>query len=194
MESDTGVEANTHRQGSVNWQGPQYRFTERQQIAWDRLWQAADDYPSNSLPDAPAFRLNSLQLACLQFCVELLDQHYRASAFECPLVCALAAQGYDQNGWLPLNSYVDILSKAIRIGQSFAVQHTLLLGSDSEDLFEEMERKLAGDWSGAVLCEIPSEFDTAGKTRSELLYSWLTTTLVGTKSPMAWMMSIAFEI
>lgn len=150
---------------------------------------------SSSLPDAPAFRLNRLQLPCLQFCVELLDQHYQASAFECPLVCALAALGYDQDGWLPLNSYVNILSKAIRIGQSFAVQHTLLLGSDSEDLFEDMERRKAGHWTGEVCCEIPSAFDRARMTRSELLCSWLeTTAVVGTKTPMDWMMSIAFEV
>lgn len=139
--------------------------------------------------------MSPLRLACLQFCVELLDQHYQGSPFECALVCALTALGYDQDGWLPLNSYVDILSKAIRIGQSFVVQHTLLLGSDSEDLFEEMERKRAGDWTGGILCEIPSEFNSARPTRSELLYSWLNTSIVvGTKSPMDWMLSTAFEI
>jgi hypothetical protein len=192
-------EANIRRQASDNWQGPRYRFTAEQQTAWERLWQAADDYPTrdmrSGLPDAGAFRLNPLQLACLQFCVALLDQHYQASEFECALVCALAALGYDQDGWLPLNSYVDILSKAIRLGQFFAVQHTLLLGSDSEELFEEMERKMAGDWSGAVLCEIPLEFDRAKMTRSELLYSWLNAkAVIGTKTPMDWMMSIAFEV
>ena len=127
--------------------------------------------------------------------MELLNQHYQASAFECVLVCALAALGYDQDGWLPLNHYGDCLSKTIRIGQSLVVQHTVLWGSDSDDLFEEMERKRAGDWTGEVLCEIPSEFNRARPTRSELLYSWLqTTTTVGTKTPMDWMMSLAFEI
>jgi hypothetical protein len=199
VESDTGVEANIRRQSSDNWQGPRYRFTAQQQAAWDRLSQAADEYPIRQMrsrePGGLEFRLNPLELACLQFCVELLDQHYQASAFECALVCALAALGYDQDGWLPLNSYVDILSKAIRIGQSFVVQHTLLLGSDSEDLFDYMKRKKAGYRTGEVGCEIPSPFDRAGMTRSELLYSWVkTTTVVGTKSPMDWMIGVAFEI
>lgn len=110
------------------------------------------------------FKVNSLQLAYLQFCVELLDQHYQASAFECALVCALAALSHDQDCWLFYTSYMDILSKVIRIGQGFVVQHTLLLGSDSEDLFEEMDRKKAGDW------------------RDEA---------VGTKTPMDWMMNTA---
>jgi hypothetical protein len=94
-----------------------------------------------------------------------------------------------------LNFYVDILSKAIRIGQSFVVQHTLLLGSDSEDLFDYMKCKKAGHWMGEMACEIPSVFDRVRMTRSDLLYSWLkTTTVVGTKSPMDWMIGVAFEI
>jgi hypothetical protein len=198
MDSDMGVEANTSRQASDNCQGPPYQFTAQQQSAWDRLCQTANDSPiepMHSDPDASVFRLNSLQLACLQFCVELLNQHYHDSAFECALVCALAALGYDQDGWLPLNSYVDILSKAVRIGQSLVVQHTLLLGSDSEDLFEDMQCKKDGDWTGEVLCEIPSISDRTRATRSDLLSSWLRTTIVvGTKSPMDWMLSIAFEI
>jgi hypothetical protein len=138
------------------------------------------------------FKVNSLQLACLQFCVGLLDQQYQQSAFECALVCALAPLSHDEDCWLLRTSYVDILSKVIRIGRSLVVQHTLLLGSDSEFLFEELERKTAGDWRGEVLCEIPMECDRPGATRFEWLLSWLETTMVvGTKSPVDWMMKIA---
>jgi hypothetical protein len=124
--------------------------------------------------------------------VELLNQHHRSSALECALVYALAALGHDSNCWLNWRSYADLLDKAIRIAQSFMVQHTLRSGSDSEDHFEDMERKKAGDSWGEVACEVPSELNRPRPTRSEWLYSWLkTTTTVGTKSPMDWMIRIA---
>jgi hypothetical protein len=84
----------------------------------------------------------------------------------------------------------------IRIGQSFIVQQTLLLGSDSKDIFEELEkreleRKRIGDWTGEMLCEIPAEDDEPGTTRWERLDSWVkNTTAVGTKTSIDWMMSI----
>ncbi|KAJ5249574.1 hypothetical protein N7524_011890 [Penicillium chrysogenum] len=80
-------------------------------------------------------------------------RHSGSSALECALVYALAALGHDSNCWLNWRSYADLLDKAIRIAQSFMVQHTLRSGSDSEDHFEDMERKKAGDSWGEVACE-----------------------------------------
>ena len=141
--------------------------------------------------------LRSLERACLQFCVELLDQHYEVETFECALVCALAALSHDDKGWLRLVSYVDILSKMIRIGQSLMVQHTLLLGSDAEERFEVLKRREAGLQTAEMLCEIPYEDDSEseGPTHAERLDFWLETTrTIRVKTPMVWMMSIAFEI
>lgn len=101
--------------------------------------------------------MNPLQRACLKFCLELLGQSYQTSAFECALVCAWAALGFDEGGWLPLSSYVDVISKAIRMSQSFGFHVALLLGSDSKRRFAEMERKNAGDRPGEEeFCEVPS--------------------------------------
>ncbi|KAJ6117868.1 DNA helicase recq [Penicillium sp. IBT 18751x] len=142
--------------------------------------------------DASTFRLNTLQHACLDFCIALLDQPYQTSAFDCALVCGLAALGYDHRGWLPFNAYVDILSKAIRIGQSFVVHYALLKGSDSEDYFDYMEGKDAKEWQGEEACHI---LNKKGLEFSEWLSALRNSRMVfGTKNPMGWMMSIAFEI
>jgi hypothetical protein len=65
--------------------------------------------------DRTTFRVSALQLACLQFCAELVDQEYQDSPFDCALVCALAALGVDVHGWLNRDVYVDTLFCVHRI-------------------------------------------------------------------------------
>jgi hypothetical protein len=58
-----------------------------------------------------------------------------------------------------------------------------------------MERKKAGDRSGEAFREVPSNSNGVETTRMEWLDAWLKTTgIVGTKSPMDWMISVAVEI
>ncbi|KAF3003903.1 hypothetical protein E8E15_000711 [Penicillium rubens] len=135
VESGQATDAAAHRQqASDDRNDLRYQFTEQQKSAWGRLWQAALDHQGTE-EETSAFR------------------HHRSSALECALVYALAALGHDSNCWLNWRSYADLLDKAIRIAQSFMVQHTLRSGSDSEDHFEGMERKKAGDSWGEVACE-----------------------------------------
>lgn len=130
------------------------------------MWQAALDH-QGSEEETSIFRVNQLQLAYLQSYIELLSQHYRSSALRYALVCAQAALRHDSDGWLNWRSYADLLDKAIRIAQSFMVQHTLRSGSDSKDHFEDIERKKAGDSWGEVAYKVPSELDRPRLTRSE---------------------------
>lgn len=53
---------------------------------------------------APAARghaqdLSPLQEACLDFCIELLNQRIQVHEYDCALVCALAVLGCRFDGW-----------------------------------------------------------------------------------------------
>jgi hypothetical protein len=61
-------------------------------------------------PDNRAqFELSTVDTACLDFCMELLNQRTRVEDYECALICALAVQGRGEAGWRDADSYPPIL-------------------------------------------------------------------------------------
>ncbi|KAL4732835.1 hypothetical protein BDV11DRAFT_215147 [Aspergillus similis] len=112
---------------------PQYVMTARQQKTWQRLWQlarqpaadqAGDALASRGSPDpmAPeldhsrieAFVMTPLETACLEFCIELLNQKTKVHEYESTLVCAMAVLGRGEQGWRDPNSYPPIISRVLK--------------------------------------------------------------------------------
>ncbi|BCR90106.1 uncharacterized protein ACHE_51304S [Aspergillus chevalieri] len=46
----------------------------------------------------PAWMMSPMERACLEFCIELLNQRHRAHEYESPLVCAMAVLGWGRLG------------------------------------------------------------------------------------------------
>ena len=126
------------------WKGqkPEYGMTARQRRYWQRLWglaqQAADERAS---PDpmemdaeaeaASTWEMTVIETACLEFCIELLNQRYRTQEYESPLVCAMAVLGRSEKGWRDADSYPPILSRVIKIARFLLVQKALWMDPDA---------------------------------------------------------------
>jgi len=88
------------------WASPKYRFTKRQRRTWDTLVKEAtrkasgeesvdesedegdSDMDEEDEEDEPR-KLSTIQTACLDFCIELLNQHITRKEYDSALVCAL---------------------------------------------------------------------------------------------------------
>lgn len=135
-----------------DWQSPRYQFTARQSRTWRELWRLAraqvasrqgDSSPTAYSQGSPAnadsqsydaFSLSPIQLACMDFCIELLNQRIGASEYESAFVCALAVLGRTSYGWRDTNSYPPILSKILKIARFIVLYKALLLDPYADDL------------------------------------------------------------
>ncbi|KAF9890012.1 hypothetical protein FE257_006692 [Aspergillus nanangensis] len=112
-----------------DWAYPQYDLTARQRAKWEDLWWLIQH------PEAPVEVEEALQpwimrpreQACLEFCVELLNQRHRTQEYESALVCAMAVLGRGERGWQGPDSYPPILSRVIKIARFMVVQKALWL-------------------------------------------------------------------
>ena len=181
---------------------PSYRFTPRQQAAWNRLVQIArpvirPQNPGQSIILQPGQRrpwelspspvpsasssseeesftdddemdkdiyldpeldptperfippLTPIQRACLDFCIELLNQRVVHREYDCALVCAMAVLGVrDRGGWRTPEDYSPILSKVIKLARFMVVQKAMEL-ADIEDEAELTSSMQENDWDSA---------------------------------------------
>jgi hypothetical protein len=63
----------------------------------------------------------AIEQACLEFCVELLNQRHRTHEYESVLVCAMAVQGWGEARWRDPDSYPPILSRVIKVARFMVV-------------------------------------------------------------------------
>ena len=139
------------------WKSPGYKFTRRQQEAWEALIREAEaeaaggaeeemdemdemdeeaeaDKEQGSAAGNQAVRLSSIQKACLGFCIALLDQRITRREYNSPFVCALAVLGVKEEGWKGAEQYPPILSAIIKVARFMVVQQGLeLSGADLAD-------------------------------------------------------------
>jgi hypothetical protein len=109
-------------------------MTARQRKKWRQLWQLAGQGPRSSPdpmdyePDDPqmaAWAITDIEKACLEFCIELLNQRHCSHEYESALVCAMAVLGQGETGWRDPESYPPILSWVIKIARFMVVQKAL---------------------------------------------------------------------
>lgn len=112
-----------------SWASPPYDFTPRQRQRWCALWQAVqvDDVEEAIDDEQRLWLMTRRERACLEFCVELLNQRQRSHEYESALVCAMAVLGRSEDGWRTCDSYPPILSSVIKIARFFVVQKALWL-------------------------------------------------------------------
>ncbi|KAJ5738986.1 hypothetical protein N7533_011770 [Penicillium manginii] len=128
---------------------PHYRFNRRQRKAWQHLWTLAtrspspDPYESDKDRTAPAtpaqpspFHFQPIERACLDFCIELLNQRIGADEYECALVCALAVLGRSRTGWHTADSFPLILSRVIKLARFLVLGQALWLDPHAEQIVQ----------------------------------------------------------
>lgn len=129
---------------------PHYRFNHRQRKAWQALWSLAsrsrspDPYESDDdrtspigSPISSPFHFQPIEKACLNFCLELLNQRVGADEYECALVCALAVLGRSRTGWHTPDSFSPILSKIIKLARFMVLGQALWLDPHVEQIVQQ---------------------------------------------------------
>lgn len=96
-------------------------------------------------------KLSTIQRACLQFCIELLNQSITRKEYDSPLVCALAVLGVTEVGWKGPELYPPILSSTIKVARFMVVQQALELSEpfrddefDSDSAYESDDGRNSG--------------------------------------------------
>ncbi|KAI9035034.1 uncharacterized protein KD926_004698 [Aspergillus affinis] len=140
-------------QAPHDWASPPYDFTPRQRQKWRRLWQAmqaedavveaaaADHDEAEDPEELRQWVMTTRERACLEFCVELLNQRQRGHEYESALVCAMAVLGRSEHGWRSADSYPPILSKVIKIARFFVVQKALWLDPAARQIIDLWRRR-----------------------------------------------------
>ncbi|KAL4789306.1 hypothetical protein BDV19DRAFT_383212 [Aspergillus venezuelensis] len=73
------------------------------------------------------FIMTPMETACLEFCIELLNQKIKVHEYESPLVCAMAVLGRGEKAWQDPNSYPPIISQVLKVACFMIVQKALWL-------------------------------------------------------------------
>jgi hypothetical protein len=68
-----------------------------------------------------------LETACLDFCIELLNQKTRVHEYESLLVCVMAVLSHGEQGWRDADSYLPILSRVLKVARFLVMQKALWL-------------------------------------------------------------------
>ena len=112
--------------------------------------QSADHSPSE--PSRQREPLSKTQQACLQFCIELLNQKIHNKEYDMALICATAALGVRPHGggFRDPESYPPILSAIVKIAHFMVVQHA-----------EQLAQPIEGDEFFSP-CSSPCNFEESG--------------------------------
>src|SRR6266480_1839582 len=99
----------------------------------------ADNDETNNTDTNKPKPLARIQRACLDFCIELLNQTVTRREYDSALVCALAVLGVDEDGWKGPDRYPPILSSMIKIARFMVVQKALEIAGpvNDEDEFND---------------------------------------------------------
>ncbi|RHZ49046.1 uncharacterized protein CDV56_103939 [Aspergillus thermomutatus] len=137
-------------QAPHDWTSPKYGMTGQQRKKWQQLWQLAGQGPRSSpdpmdprtdAPQREAWAMTDIKKACLEFCIELLNQCYRSHEYKSALVCAMAVLGQGETGWRDPESYPPILSRVIKIARFMVVQKALWMDPDLWQIIQTWEKK-----------------------------------------------------
>ena len=85
--------------------------------------------------------MTNLEKACLEFCIELLNQRHRSHEYESALVCAMAVLGQGETGWRDPESYPPILSRVIKVARFMVVQKALWMDPNPWQIIQMWQRK-----------------------------------------------------
>ncbi|GFF62413.1 hypothetical protein IFM51744_10960 [Aspergillus udagawae] len=138
-----------------DWASPRYGMTARQRLKWRQLWQLASQRAGSRDPDPQgsqgsqssqamdleAWAMTAIEKACLEFCIELLNQRHHSHKYESALVCTMAVLGQGKAGWWGPESYPLILSRVIKVARFMVVQKAVWMDPNPWQIIQTWVRK-----------------------------------------------------
>jgi len=88
---------------------------------------------SKNNQDGRPEKLTAIQRACLEFCIQLLNQTISRKEYDSALICALAVLGVKEGGWKGPELYPPILSAVIKVARFMIVQQALELSEPFQE-------------------------------------------------------------
>ncbi|KAL4972107.1 hypothetical protein BDW66DRAFT_154999, partial [Aspergillus desertorum] len=93
--------------------------------------------------------MSPMETACLEFCIELLNQRLKVHEYESPLVCAMAVLGWGEKAWRDPDTYTPILSRVLKVARFMVVQKALWLDPQYMDIIRMWAAAAEqGSWTG----------------------------------------------
>jgi hypothetical protein len=134
-------------------------LTERQQRSWDIVWHHAQARQSSPDPtetddDAEPFELRPIEIALLEFCIDLLRQKIRNDEYGCAFICATAALGCGQFGWATPESFRPQISSIIKIARFFVLHKALRLDPRSVEIRRGFAHRADRRWFQGDMVEM----------------------------------------
>ena len=135
--------------------------------------------------------LSRLQRACLDFCIELLNQTVTTHEYDSALVCALAVLGVTENGWKGVDRYPQVLSSMIKIARFMVIQKALEITKPSDN----------NHFNSNSVCDFSNSSDESDigqepqRRRQKGCLRWVGEMMDGfmvrgSNSPMQWMLDL----
>ncbi|QGA18638.1 hypothetical protein EYB26_006323 [Talaromyces marneffei] len=135
--------------------------------------------------------LTPIQRACLDFCIELLNQRVVHREYDCALVCSMAVLGVrDRGGWRTPEDYPPILSKVIKLARFMVVRKAMEL-ADQEEEAEPTSSMQEEDWDSAYGGSPSARPRMSQKGCLQWVTQMMDQFMVrGFQSPMQWMLDL----
>lgn len=191
LEAESEVQANKSKGSNIR------RNKSKSKDTWSSREEGIDEVQEareEAAVEAQEESLTALQLACLEFCISLLDQRGSGSEYDCALVKAIAILGVDMNGWKGVDVYPPILSRLIKVARFMVIQrayhHTQL--RDEEQVMADRGNHEGNDYEESN--EDSSDIDEEGEGKGrvvDFVKEMVDRFMVrGTNTPMQWMLDL----
>ena len=104
--------------------------------------------------DAEPFELQPIEMALLEFWVELIRQKIRNDEYGCAFICATAVLGYNESGWATAASFPPQISSILKIVRFFILQKALRLDPRSLEIRQGFVGRGGKRWMTGDMIEL----------------------------------------
>lgn len=168
------------------WESPSYKFTKRQFMMFEKLIHQAS-YAVNGTGDtAESNDMTPLETACLNFCIELLNQEIMWDDYDSAFLCALAILSIDGPGrWKHPQAYKPLISNIITSARSLMVQKAanMALSRSRKDQYVQVSQ-----YGSDGRCRLTSSSQLRQLEAVKLMVNSFV--VAGTRSPIQWMLHV----
>jgi len=126
-------------QAAHDWKSPVYRFTQAQLDKFRRLIEEVEhvieerEEVEGMEEEEEEEGMTPVRQACLDFCIELLNQEMVFSEWDCALNCAMAVLGVEKEGWRQEWVYTSIISSVVKCARYMVVEKAAGMAASASD-------------------------------------------------------------
>lgn len=109
-------------------------------------------------PEPEPFELRPIEIALLEFCIDLLRQKIRNDEYGCALICATAVLGCGPFGWATPENFPPKISSIIKISRFLVLHKALRLDPQSVEIRRGFAGQNSQRWFPGDMVELDDEY------------------------------------